>query len=190
MSDSDLTLAYRRRNGHCVGVGWDGRSRALSPLCALVALALFAGAGCSSSSSRGASTGPTTTAPRATAPIASAPGEPTRRADAPLVLLSCPTSTIASAGTWQVSFGHHEVAGSARIVRYDIDYGDGHTYSNDSAARVFEHRYTVTGQFLAKVRVTDAANRSASASRSCHVPSVSKPTAKKPRYTGNGTEDG
>jgi hypothetical protein len=163
----------------------------LSPsFLALVALAVFAGASCSSSSPRSQSTGPTTTAPRATAPVASAPGEPSRRVDAPLVLLSCPTSAIERTGTWQVSFGHHEVAGSARIVRYDIDYGDGRTYSNDSAAHVFEHRYTVSGQYLTKLRVTDAANRSASVSRSCHVPSVSKPTTKKPRYTGNGTEDG
>jgi hypothetical protein len=71
----------------------------------------------------------------------------------PNLALACPTSAHGAWAWYDVSFGY-QLDSPDPVARFDIDYGDGHTYSNSSVDGVFAHRYTTSGTFAVTVTVT------------------------------------
>ena len=73
----------------------------------------------------------------------------------PTVTMVCPRSASGNWTWYYAKFGHLIQPGSAPIVGFAIDYGDGRKFTNSSADQVFEHRYTASGTFKVVAAVLD-----------------------------------
>jgi hypothetical protein len=87
---------------------------------------------------------------------------------APDLALTCPHDAAGPWAWYDVSFGY-ELDSATPVARFDIDYGDGHTYSSASLDGVFTHRYANSGSFPVSVTVTNVHGQSETVACSWHL---------------------
>jgi hypothetical protein len=82
----------------------------------------------------------------------------------PTAALGCPLESVLAGTLAEATFGYGITPGSAPIVRYAIDYGDGGSFASDTVDGVFSHTYALGGTYEIDLEVTDADGHTATAS--------------------------
>ena len=86
----------------------------------------------------------------------------------PGLAVTCPADSGGPWAWYDVAFGYR-LDSPDPVARFDIDYGDGHTFSSSSLDGVFSHRYTKSGTFTVSVTVTTVDGLADTTSCSWHL---------------------